>query len=149
LAIYNALSADSDNGRAAKVVAALDDLVRFIPATFVQYDIKAQGPVAIKSRVLPSKGLAGAPRTYLDYHSFRTRLSQSIETLEYALRSDSFGIEEEGTGSRTVTRGSDLHQQLKETLTQYRAHRADVDADNAYRHARSAAVAQYLEQTSK
>jgi hypothetical protein len=147
LDIYRTLSAAPKNSRAAKAAAALDNLACFIPDTFVQYDIDTK--LVIKLQTLPQNELHGAPPTYPYYHSFRTRLSQSIGALEYALRLDSFTIEEEGIDSRTVTRGSKLHQQLEETLTRYRARRDDVHTNNAAKRAAIAAAVQYLEYISQ
>jgi len=150
LAIYNTLSAAPRDRHVVKATAALDDLARFVPATFDQCDIKTHEPLVLTLQTLSQADLRpDAAPTYKDYHSFRTRLSTSIAAIENGLRVNSFRLEEKGKDLQTVAQGSELRQRIEEVLKQQRAQRDAVRTNNAAKRAYITAMVQYLEYISQ
>jgi hypothetical protein len=142
--IYHTLSNAPAGSSAAKAAATLDALTRFVPETFVAYDISNNNPPAIAATKLSKAELLGGPPNYLSYAAFRTRLAQSIRALEFAMKFGSFNLVQDGR-ERDVQPGSELYRQLQARHEDYIRQRDDVSANNAARRAGVAATIQYLE----
>jgi hypothetical protein len=142
--IYQTLSRAPAGSPAAKAAATLDDLTRFIPGTFVAYDVSNNSPPSITATHLTKTDLLGEHPSYLSYVAYRTRLAQSIRALEFSLQFNSFKLVDQGR-EQEVKAGSDLFRQLETRHQEYLRQRESVGQNSAVRRAAVAAAVQYLE----